>query len=175
MDHVVGFAGRIGSGKTTLSRMTAQRLELQWTSFGDLVRRTASEQRLEQTRQSLQDLGDSMIAAGWKGFCGSLLALADWRHGQGLVIDGIRHVAAVTTLRDLVDPNRLLVVFVDLPPEMRRSRLESRGITPGAIAAADAHPNEAEVDAVRAMADIVVDNSGLPKDTLDEIVRRFVD
>lgn len=170
---IIGFAGRIGAGKTTLSRMAAAQLHLPWTGFGDLVRAVAVSRGESLARDSLQALGDSLIQQGWWEFCQALLSQAGWRDGGGLVIDGLRHVGAVETLRALTLTSPMVVVFVDLAPGLRQRRLEAKGAKWSDILAADSHPNEAQVASVRALADVVVDNSGELEATCDSLLARL--
>jgi dephospho-CoA kinase len=59
------------------------------------------------------------------------------------VIDGIRHVEAVHTLRVLTAPSHLAVVFVETPVQIRKARLLAR--EPGAsFNVVDTHPVERE-------------------------------
>jgi dephospho-CoA kinase len=152
----VGVAGRIGSGKTTLASELATRIGCPLASFGEFVRSVARTRNLESTdRTILQDLGDELIAEGWKSFVDAVLIQAGYSSGP-VVIDGIRHRSAIETLRSLLEPTPLVVVAVDISDDERRERLRERGLESDDINSADAHANESEVDAVIRAADLVV-------------------
>lgn len=80
-DCVVGFAGKMGSGKTTISSLTAQTLGWARVGFGDYVRSVARQRGLDASRGTLQALGESLLADGSEGFCRDVLAQTDWRLG----------------------------------------------------------------------------------------------
>lgn len=154
--NIIGFAGRIGTGKSTISRAIAERLEVPRVSFGDVVRSEASKRNLPEAREALQNLGDALIAEGWDSFCARVVATAKPRASDTLVVDGIRHIGAIDGLTKLATRSFILV-FVEAPWE---SRISWRGIAVDELRRADAHPNEAEVDDVRLAADVVVVNDG---------------
>jgi dephospho-CoA kinase len=70
---VVGFAGSIASGKSTLSIEVASSLEWQRVSFGDYVRTVAQSQGLGDSREMLQAVGASLINQGMEQFCKAVL------------------------------------------------------------------------------------------------------
>jgi hypothetical protein len=56
---------------------------------------------------------------GWHAFCGAVLDEALWAPGRSVILDGVRHAEALSTLRDLVSPQRVVLVFVDTPDMVR--------------------------------------------------------
>jgi hypothetical protein len=78
--------------------------------------------------------------------------------GRSLVVDGVRHEGAVDALRDRADKSGLHLVFVDTTWERRLAWLVERGVSVPEAVAADSHPNESELDAMRNRADLVVAN-----------------
>jgi len=126
---VLAFAGRIASGKSTLSMNVARALSWPYVSFGNYVRQVAWSKGLVCSRQVLQNIGATLIDQGWDRFCRAVLSQVDWDPGQPLVIDGIRHVEAIDMLRQLVAPSKLLLVFVAVSELERKGRLRQRGLT----------------------------------------------
>jgi cytidylate kinase len=152
----VGVSGRIGSGKTTLAQALAVRMECGYASFGDYVRSVALARELNVSeRKVLQDVGDELIAAGWLPFCRAMLDHSGYAGGS-VVVDGIRHREAVTTLAQIVAPLpfRLLAVYID--SERRDRRLRDRGVDLIGVKVAEAHANESHVGAVLDLADYTV-------------------
>lgn len=58
---VVGFSGRIKSGKTTLSARVAELMGWPYTSFGDYVRKVARLRRRPELREILQEIGQELV------------------------------------------------------------------------------------------------------------------
>ena len=75
------------------------------------------------SREVLQYLGASLIEKGVDDFCRAVLAHYGWNAGEPLIIDGIRHAEVVESLRKLVAPLELRVVFLDVQDEDRLKRL----------------------------------------------------
>jgi len=163
---IIAFGGRIGAGKSTISREVAQRLAVPRVAFGDVVRDEARQRDLPATREALQNLGDAMIVAGWDGFCERVVATAEPNAPDILVVDGVRHLGALEGLAKLAA--RTFTVFIDAPWD---KRVSWRGVAAEELQAADAHPNEAEIDRVRDAADLVVMNDGTPDDAVTLVVR----
>ena len=90
---VICFSGRIGSGKTSVSRAVAHTLGAAWTGFGDFVRASASAAGLDSSsREVLQELGAKLIrqhGVAWLSV--QVIARARWDGQRALVIDGVRH------------------------------------------------------------------------------------
>jgi len=175
MSTVVGLAGPIAAGKTTIALELATELGTPCVSFGDAVRRVAFERSLPTDRATLQDLGEELVESGWEPFCRAVLAQAPWRPGQSLVIDGIRHLGAITTLRRLVAPSLLAIVFLEVSAEARRERLAARGTTQQETLVADDHRSEVELRSVREAADLVLPDTVDPRQTIARLCRSILD
>ena len=170
---IILFAGPICSGKSALSKALAQKLGCRCVSFADYLRHAANDQRLSTSRSSLQDLGQQLIDKGWLPFCQNVLDFAQWVPGLSLVVDGVRHVEAVHTLRSLTSPNPLTVIFVETPLQIRKERFTARE-PEGSFEIADSHPIERDAGArLRQLADHVVDGGAPLADTVDQLVRRI--
>jgi len=125
--YVLAFSGKIASGKSTLSLRLAEQLNWKYTSFGDYVRDVAKLRGLENSRQELQNVGQSLIEEGWRQFCQSVLSQTNWLPGEPLVIDGIRHIEAIATLQPLVFPSKLFLIYVSTDEAIREARFAQRG------------------------------------------------
>lgn len=143
---VVGFAGRIGSGKSTISSEVAKTLGWPRASFGDYIRKIASNAGLEESREVLQEIGESLFERGVDDFCRAVLAQSGWNAGEPLIIDGIRHKEVVASLRKLVAPLEMRVVYLDVEDEKRLDNLKKREETmPEKLELVEAHATEAQV------------------------------
>jgi len=170
---IVAFAGAIGSGKSTISTALAKELGWARTSFGDYVREEAARRELDPTsRTVLQILGEQLIAEGWEPFCRAVLNRVSWRPGQALIIDGVRHVKALETLRRLVAPLPIRLIYLALDDGSRAARIHER--TPRQEPAAgspEQHPTEHEVATrLSPLADLQVNTSRDVHASLDLII-----
>ena len=120
---VLGFAGKIGSGKSTVSAEVAKALGWPRASFGDYLRTVAKSNGFGESREVLQELGSSLVEKGAEEFCRSVLAHYQWSAGEPLIVDGVRHAEVVEALRRLVAPLELRLVFIDVDDRTRRDRL----------------------------------------------------
>lgn len=143
---VVGFAGRIGSGKSAISSEVAKTLGWPRASFGDYVRTIARNAGLEESREVLQEIGATLIERGIDDFCRAVLAQSGWNAGEPLVIDGIRHAEVVAALRRLVAPLEMRVVYLDVKDEKRLDNLRKREDSlPEKLDLVEAHATEEQV------------------------------
>lgn len=158
MRLIVGLTGRRGSGKSTIARRLVEGYGFVRASFGDVVRDEAIARSLSTDMPTLQALGRRLIDEwGWTLFCQK--ATAGTYDARRVVIDGIRHLGALETLRGLVSPMPLMLVFVRLEESHRFDRLRTRGRAGDVDARVENDPVEQEVDSLRALADFEVDGS----------------
>ena len=177
---VLGFASRMGSGRRELSKRVASALGLPRVSFGDYIRAEASRRGLGQTREVLQDIGESLVRDDCENFCRRVLNQAAWKAGESLVVDGIRHKQVEEILEELVKPSVFLTVFLDVDDRLRFTRLpsadlfivngEAETFQQDEIERVDSHSTEAQVKALLpSTADLVV--KGGPTDFLTSKLR----
>jgi dephospho-CoA kinase len=123
---VLGFAGKVGSGKSTVSARVAEALAWPRASFGDYLREVARSKGLDGSREVLQELGASLVQSGPDEFCRALLTHCGWSAGEPLVVDGIRHEEVANALRRLVAPLELRLIFMETDDRLRHERLRER-------------------------------------------------
>jgi dephospho-CoA kinase len=169
---VLGFAGSIASGKSTLSIAVASALGWQRVSFGDYVRTVAQNHGLGDSREVLQAVGASLINLGREQFCKAILAQSNWKPGQPLIVDGIRHAEIVPTMRQIVAPWDFRLVYLVVNESIREARLLERGLTDRQQwQQLEAHSTESHVQTVLPeMADLTVDSTQKIEDLVLEIV-----
>ncbi len=149
MSTVLALAGKIASGKSRLAVDFAEAVGWPHVSFGDYVRGVAREHGLQETRDVLQEIGDKFIKENLEGFCKSVLAQADWRPGQPLVIEGVRHVEVSNLLRRLVAPSKYFLVLVSVDDQTRKARLRQEGIDDrDVVERVETHPTEEQIKTV---------------------------
>lgn len=172
MDRVVvGFAGKIASGKSSVSQAVAGRLGLPRASFGDYVRNQAKLRGLEQDRDTLQSIGAELVEKGLEQFCRAVLLEVGYTSGGGAVIDGIRHATAIDVLKQLTTPSRFFLVFVRVDELEREVRLRKRdGRDFQDRLRIDSHSTESDVEQLAARADIVIDGAVPLSELVDQVV-----
>lgn len=169
---VLGFAGSIASGKSTLSIEIASSLEWQRVSFGDYVRTVARNQGLDASREVLQAIGVFLISQGIEQFCKAVLEQVNWQPKQPIVVDGIRHAEIIPILRQIVAPLDFYLVFIEVSESTRKARLLERGLRDRQQwQQIEAHSTEAQVQTVlQEIADLTVDSNQKIEDLVLEIV-----
>jgi len=168
------FAGRIGCGKTQVSKAVASALGFRWNSFGSTLKNIAGERGLPITRQDLQVLGERMVATEPEELCRRVLVEAKPFGSQPIVIEGLRHRHIREVLLRLLIPQLLVVVYIDLPDDLRLERLRVRdGLTDAEVRKMEEHSTEIQVAAeIRSISDHIVDNSGVLSATVAAIIAR---
>ena len=173
---ILAFSGGIGSGKTTLSKEVSTLLNWKRISFGDYVRAVAIERGIDNnSREKLQELGESLIEKGWDAFCNGLLKKYQWKSDECLVIDGIRHKEAIDTLRKITFPSKVFLIFISLDFKNRQQRLLENGNKQiNDLRRFDSHSTETQVSSVLSQtSDLILDgNMGI--DELKNKVFNFV-
>jgi dephospho-CoA kinase len=169
---VLAFSGSIGSGKSTLSLSVTKALNWPYNSFGNYVRTVALRRGLGESREALQEVGESLIQEGWEQFCKSVLAQTTWEPGEPLVVDGVRHVEAVEMLRLLVVPSELLLIHIGLNEPTRKARLYKRSPDDYAqIQSIEDHSTEVQVKRqLPQMANLIVAGERSTDDVTREIL-----
>ncbi len=137
------------------------------------MRDEAIRRRLDPaSRDTLQDLGEQLIAEGWYPFCRAVLTKADWGPGRPLIVDGIRHVKALETLRAIVAPMPVRLVYLGADAVTRALRLQSRaGGQESDFRTVEKHSTEIEVSGqLSALADYVTETDREATAIAEEIV-----
>jgi cytidylate kinase/ASC-1-like (ASCH) protein len=155
---ILGISGAIGSGKSSLSNKLAESLGWARAGFGAYVRREARMRNLPERREILQDIGARMVEDSDQ-FCRDVLAWAEWRRGDNLIIDGIRHSSILGSLKKLTKPSNTLLIYISIDEQTRLERIATRDEDQGIrLNVFDQHSTEIEVrNSLKDLADIVVD------------------
>lgn len=154
---VIGFAGKVGSGKSTISSLIAKDCNYKFVSFGDYVRKIANLRGLDCTRENLQNLGHTLINEGINEFCLAVLNDVNWVKGESLVIDGIRHIEVIHELKKIVSPDSLKLIFLKINDSQLRA--VRTGYQIHYLQKVDNHPTESQVGTmiIAKQADLVLD------------------
>ena len=165
------FSGPIASGKSTLSTKLAQTFHWSRVSFGDYVRSIADARKISKTREALQAIGTELVTSDVEGFCLAVLEQANWRHGQPLIMDGIRHITVLKTLQKLVAPMKLYLIFISIDEVIQANRLIEREPEDLlALQSLELDATEQQVDTyLKDLADFVVDGSCSVEEAIQDI------
>lgn len=164
---VVGIAGQIGSGKTSLAMELSKRLNWKLISFGSFVRSEANRRGINIDRVALQQLGEDLITElGPDEFVRQVL-FSD-KINSNMVIDGIRHVEIWQAIRSIAQQS--ILVYLDIPEEVRIARLQQRdNLDIDSIKLAMFHPMERNIPFLRQFSDLV-----LPVGSTEALVAQVV-
>jgi dephospho-CoA kinase len=161
MNPHFAFSGKIGSGKTAVSKLFASRMGARWNSFGNTVKRIAEDRHVTPDREALQNLGAELVSICPDAFCRRVINEANPKHGSFLVIDGVRHAAILERLKVILHPTPVVSIFVEVHEPVRLERIRRRGV-PGLqeLKVFESHSTEIQVmTSLRKSADLCVDNS----------------
>ncbi len=158
--HLLAFSGSIGSGKSALSTELAKVLNYKYASFGDYVRKVATRTGyINASRTQLQEVGEMLVENGSERFCQAVLQDAEWSQGEGLIVDGIRHLQILETLSEICFPQKLFLIYIAIDENIRKERIMSRG-RDNESASSMKHSTELQVkESLRLKADLIVDGS----------------
>ncbi len=167
----IAISGLIASGKTTIAHRLADKLNAKHGSFGKTIRAIAIAQGLKNERHVLQRLGEEWIEQRCAKLCELTLAEANWTSQDNLVIEGVRHVQALETLKHLLRPIKLTLVYIDADDTLRAKRLMDAGLDSQEIKILDSHSTEIQVQTVlKQMADYVVISNDSPETAVSKII-----
>lgn len=155
---VVGIAGQIGSGKTSLAMELSKHLNWKLISFGSFVRSEANRRGMNLDRLALQQLGEGLIAElGPDEFVRQVLYSN--KIYSNMVIDGIRHGEIWQAIQSIAP--RGILVYLDIPEEVRMARLQQRdNLDAESIKLAMLHPMEKNIYLLRQFSDhVLLDDS----------------
>jgi len=147
---IIGIAGPIASGKSTLARALAQAFSLKLIGFGEYVRHEAQARGLDVSdRRVLQDFGQSLVDEDVASFVRGVLERAKVRPADRVVMDGVRHQSVWDEIVTFALSRRSAarLIFLEMPEAERRRRLSARGMSYDQVQIQDRHASEADVHA----------------------------
>lgn len=153
--HVIlGFAGRIGSGKTEAATYLAEKHGIQYLRYSQVL---GDWQQVGTDRHALREVGRTVMTDGLQRQLNVEL-LSRVLPNTNVVVDGLRHPIDVDSLSSAELQFRL--VFLDGSESTRFARLRSRFCTYEAFSAADQDPVEAHVQELATRADYIISEEG---------------
>jgi dephospho-CoA kinase len=150
----VGFAGRMGSGKTSAATYLNSKYRFQYTRYSQVLQRWRAASC--QDRDRLQQLGWDIMSGGLQTELNARL-IAALDPSRSAAVDGLRHMIDFDSLSSSFG-NSFGLIFLEAGEEHRFARLARRFETLAAFRAADSHAVEAHIDSLRPLAALTVSN-----------------
>lgn len=159
MQHIL-VLGPSGAGKSTLARELERRGRYR-ISAGDVIRGLAPSGGTA-SRSELAAFGKQYLALqGENEFAHRILSLVP--PARAVVIEGVRPPGVVSLLKQHLPG--LLIVFLDVPAELRRTRVRARdGLDEMQWESYRRGPMELQVEQLREMADLRVSGELAPEE-----------
>jgi adenylate kinase family enzyme len=169
---VLSFAAPIEAGKTTVSTSVAARLDVPRVSFGGYLRRLAQQMGLEVTREVLQDLGNRLVSDDVRAFCDEVLKEQPWQEGRPLIVDGVRHIEVLDTLRDMLAPAEEYLIYIKVDRATQSKRLEHDELRhEKPLEELEQHPTEVQVRSkLPDRASLVLDGTQHPEELTQKVI-----
>ena len=167
----IGLSGPIASGKTTVACHLFRQHGYQYARYSQVLARMLKAQGKAVSRRNLQELGEEVNQTmGGVGL--TRLLVSELAAEATAVIDGLRHLSDVETLRR--HNARFVLVYIHASDSIRRQRYEAAWVA-GAPSFDQAceHPVEREVALLESCADFVIDNND-SLETLFEVMSRIL-
>jgi dephospho-CoA kinase len=155
--QIVAISGPIATGKTTIAKGLAARLEWRTFSLSQTIRKIAMDRGSPLTRSSLSLIGLELLARGSDTFVQLVLDDIGWTPGMPFLVDGVRQQAVYNAITLAVSPLPTCLIYVEASFSVRAKRAMARDqITAAELREVDEHPLEQELAALRSTADLVL-------------------
>jgi cytidylate kinase len=167
---VVCFAGKIGSGKSSVSRRLAEVLVWPRAAFGDYLRGELGRLGGDpESREQLQNLGQRLVDEDPSRFCSAVVTSSGFVPGGDLLLDGVRHVEIQRIVTELARPSRTKLIYLAALEDERLKRVAGRVDGADDFVRASIHRVEAEIGtSLPEIADILIDSAA----PFDEVVNQ---
>ena len=159
MKLAVVVCGPIASGKSTAISYLTSEFDLKIVSFGRYVRSISKQAGGSDTREALQDLGDSLLKAkGAEGLLQATLEHARIEGQDSIIFDGVRHPEVLTAIRRSCETT--VAIYLHASQEERHRRYNDRQSSEISLAEfldIDSHPVEAGVVNLKGICELEID------------------
>lgn len=123
------ISGKIGSGKTTISNELSSRINAKRCTVSDCLKKVLVDRGCDApSREQLQEIGAEYINKGWNYFCSCVLEYVNWSGKYPLIIDGVRHVDFLNTLRLICYPIPIYGIYLEASEETLKEHINKRGM-----------------------------------------------
>ena len=176
--HIIGLTGRNASGKGTVASLLTQS-SFVYHSLSDTLREELKRRDLEESRDNLIMIGNSLRKDGGPGILADLM-ISNITSLENHVVDSIRNPLEVKSLRREYDNHNFSLISIDANPEIRYERLKQRNRSCDSasweefqaqekLEESSSNPNKQQLFATINKADYHIDNSGSLSDLENKI------
>lgn len=176
MGVVITLSGGFGSRRSKLAEKLEERLGYPRVKFSDYIKDMIAEDGENQADRLLQQqYGQKLVQNQLDGFVAGVLDRSPgWRDNGNLIVDGLRHVEVLLTLRRQIGPSTLFYVHVKADPLRREEAAIERGIPEQNMFRYDRALSEAQMNRILpAYANMEVEGSLGFSINVDEIVQHI--
>jgi dephospho-CoA kinase len=159
---VIGFAGRIGAGKTSAARYLQTSRGFQYVRYSQVLADWLGDAQGKKTR--LQSVGWEVMAGGKQAELNRrLIASIDPDHD--CAVDGLRHGLDYESLVKAFAP-AFFLLYIEASPEVRWQHVREHGRKRSLeeFVVDDSHPVEQQIETLRSRAFRVIANAGSLQD-----------
>lgn len=175
---VIGVAGKLASGKGTITKYIAEHYDAQKTRSSDPLRQTLVLFDVEQSRENLDKLSTFLRQTyGEKTIAAAVARVLRESPAKVIIFDGMRRLVDVETLRSF---EHSLFIYVHVAREIRYERCKSRNENVGddsmtyeEFCEKDDEEPEQQIEALREYADIVIDNGAGMNELMNQIKEKI--
>src|SRR5580704_7839332 len=155
---IIGIAGRIGSGKTTVGKYLESRYGFQYLRYSAVLADWREQD--PDSKAHLQAVGWQVMASGLQAELNRRL-VAQILPERDVAVDGLRHPLDYETLSSSFSSSFHLL-FIDSPAQLRFQRLSAKGkyADIDAFNSADSHLVEQKIDLLQSKGDPIIENDG---------------
>ncbi len=158
---VVGFSALAKGGDKEIATSVANQAQLTRVSFGHWLQSNARLPQNEPPRLVLQARGNEIIRERGELFLSlEVLRGVDNLLQDAFVIEGIRHLNVLESVRSVVGPDRFVLAFVERPLKDRVERLQrEERLTKEQVRQVMNDPTEQQIPEIRKLANYTLDGN----------------
>ena len=124
MYYIIGLTGRNAAGKGTVADLLKKR-DFIYHSLSDTLREELSKRNMEESRDNLISVGNSLRSQGGPGVLADLM-IKNINTSNNHIIDSIRNPSEVHSLRRHYSEHKFILISIDADPKIRFDRLMQR-------------------------------------------------
>ena len=169
MYYIIGLTGRNASGKGTVADLLKKRNFI-YHSLSDTLREELNSQKMEESRDNLISIGNTLRSQGGPGVLADLMRnnlITPDNH----IVDSIRNPSEVHSLRRDYSVHKFILISIDANPKIRFKRLMKRNrkgdsqsweqfLEQEKLEETSEDPNKQQLFSTIKEADFDIDNSG---------------
>lgn len=160
-NRIIGITGTIAAGKTTVGKYIAQK-GFAYSRYSLIIAGMLRDKGVEVGRGSLQKAGDELFSSQ-KQYALNKEVEAYISGNSDIVIDGLRHYEDYTYWKEK-DFKNFYLIYIQASPEICEERYEGKNFRDTIN-----HHVEREIDGLRQLSDVVIDNNGTFEELYSQI------